>query len=364
MMKATCPGVLYFISEIEHDGTPSANVKIGIIRDNERSRTVEERVSEHQTGNPRELRILFAERSDLVERVETELHAEFSTLRWGGEWFHLPDNSLEEAVNAAKARIESANSLGPKVRHVESLASQESNDAYKSQMNDDLKVHADLKIVRKRVKLIDKRCAELVAELHQRQQSDGHKENWVLEVRRNGRISFDKANFELEQPELFEAFRDEKVTLSGSFRLLNGNDSEVSSSDIEDPRESFLLSKKVEGQSAELHRDYLKLLSIQAELRWKAEELETALRLSCGTNSGIEGICTWARKMKSKSVLNTDRLKLEFPEIYARYLIQSADSIVLIGRKDNGYRTPALLTVAELNEGVSFEPMGDQEEVA
>ena len=56
--------------------------------------------------------------------------------------------------------------------------------------------------------------------------------------------------------------------------------------------------------------------------------------------------------MKSKSVLNTDCLKLEYPEIYARYLIQSADSIVLIGRKDNGYRNPALSTVAPLYEGV------------
>ena len=99
-MKIT-PGELYFVGEEDLiNGTLTPLVKIGHVREKE-DRTSEERAREHQTGNPRHLRVLHAQPSPAVREIEKVLHAEFAPRRIGGEWFHLPGADLEMAIERA-----------------------------------------------------------------------------------------------------------------------------------------------------------------------------------------------------------------------------------------------------------------------
>ena len=69
----TTSGELYFIGEEDiKTGEKSSYYKIGIVRESE-GRTSVNRLSEHQTGNPRRLLIAHALETPAVEAVETAL---------------------------------------------------------------------------------------------------------------------------------------------------------------------------------------------------------------------------------------------------------------------------------------------------
>ena len=58
MTHSSTPGTLYFITERDpFCDAPAAYVKIGLVRDNDMGRSSDDRLLEHQTGNPRSLRI-------------------------------------------------------------------------------------------------------------------------------------------------------------------------------------------------------------------------------------------------------------------------------------------------------------------
>ena len=84
--------MVYFIKEKDS----SEFIKIGFT-----DRTVDDRVKELQTGNPRELELeALIEEGDL--QTENRIHNRFSDLRKIGEWFHFRE-PLVAFVNDVKA---------------------------------------------------------------------------------------------------------------------------------------------------------------------------------------------------------------------------------------------------------------------
>lgn len=58
MTQSNIPGSLHFITERDpFCDVPVAYVKIGLVRDNDMGRSSEDRLLEHQAGNPRSLHI-------------------------------------------------------------------------------------------------------------------------------------------------------------------------------------------------------------------------------------------------------------------------------------------------------------------
>jgi hypothetical protein len=96
------PGQLYFINEQDtQTGVRSNYYKIGIVRDAD-DRDSENRLLEHQTGNPRKLCIVETLSMPAVEAVETNLHYLFASKRVMGEWMCFNDDELKQAITKAK----------------------------------------------------------------------------------------------------------------------------------------------------------------------------------------------------------------------------------------------------------------------
>ena len=71
-------------------------MKIGLVRDN---KPTEERIAEHQTGNPRQILDYETLESPFVEYLETQLH--YFASRWiSGEWFLLDQEGLRSVSEA------------------------------------------------------------------------------------------------------------------------------------------------------------------------------------------------------------------------------------------------------------------------
>ncbi|NDB36649.1 MAG: GIY-YIG nuclease family protein, partial [Flavobacteriia bacterium] len=94
-------GNLYFIRDIDYlTGEIGNYVKIGIVT---KDRTTEERIKDHQTGNPRGI-YPVAEVTDVpfVERLETQLHYDHNEHWVTGEWFLLNDKEVKSIVAQAE----------------------------------------------------------------------------------------------------------------------------------------------------------------------------------------------------------------------------------------------------------------------
>ena len=100
-------GEIYFIRERDRiDGGSSSYVKIGMV--NKVTRNSQERLSDHQTGNPRDLELHHVTQTPGPFRIERFLHQQFSPNRVRSEWFRLSDEELALAIQTAERLVEEA----------------------------------------------------------------------------------------------------------------------------------------------------------------------------------------------------------------------------------------------------------------
>ena len=89
--KLVDPGQVYVIGQYEVGTTnPTPFYKIGIVQ---KERSSEERVAEHQTGNPNRLFIAKKIECDASYMVEQQMHRKWNAVRIGKEWFNLANPS-------------------------------------------------------------------------------------------------------------------------------------------------------------------------------------------------------------------------------------------------------------------------------
>ncbi|UCC25287.1 MAG: GIY-YIG nuclease family protein, partial [Gemmatimonadales bacterium] len=96
------PGIVYFLRERDfRTGAFTDYCKIGLVAG---ERTTEQRVKEHQTGNPRQIHEEVSVETPAVDDLETYMHGRFAPWRVSGEWFHLTADRLQEAIGEARSR--------------------------------------------------------------------------------------------------------------------------------------------------------------------------------------------------------------------------------------------------------------------
>ena len=89
-LPKTTPGWIYCIREQDYlDQTWGRYVKLGLT-----ARTVEQRIREHQTGNPRRETSEYDIQLELMHYGEKYLHHYFAADRIGGEWFDLDNGQV------------------------------------------------------------------------------------------------------------------------------------------------------------------------------------------------------------------------------------------------------------------------------
>jgi hypothetical protein len=94
------PGWLYFLRDRDfRTGKVSKYVKIG---KTDYDRPVASRLSEHQTGNPREVYSVHEMQVSSIDTVETHLHHLLASHGVHGEWFELDDSQVQQSIDEAK----------------------------------------------------------------------------------------------------------------------------------------------------------------------------------------------------------------------------------------------------------------------
>jgi hypothetical protein len=92
----TTPGFVYVITDEQSFQSPKLRVKIGIVTG---SRSVESRISEHQTGNPRRIRLIFKHASKAPRIVEHYIHQTQVKNNLLLEWFELSIAEVQQLFN-------------------------------------------------------------------------------------------------------------------------------------------------------------------------------------------------------------------------------------------------------------------------
>ena len=78
-------------------------MKIGLVRDNDMGRSSDDRLLEHQTGNPRRLRIAASISTTApISALEASVHQRLAAHRVSGEWFRIGDSGIQRFVEAAE----------------------------------------------------------------------------------------------------------------------------------------------------------------------------------------------------------------------------------------------------------------------
>ena len=100
MVSKNDPGEVYFIHTIDQvSGESHGYYKIGIVRN---ERDSEQRIKEHQTGNPHRIvpyKILTTKAPMLIEGM---LHAKYSKHQVSTEWFKFEDEIIDEVIAEAE----------------------------------------------------------------------------------------------------------------------------------------------------------------------------------------------------------------------------------------------------------------------
>jgi len=332
------PGQLYFVNEQDvRTGERSRYFKIGIVRD-AADRDSQDRLLEHQTGNPRKLCIVENLTMHAVEAIETNLHYLFARNRVMGEWMEFTDTELQSAITKAKelafemevnhSDFELAETLKDKVSNGSKLeASEDAKDLFSEYLD---------------YKEISKICTDLLTKYDEYLNSaieQGVDVSNVATVQtRAGAKKFSEKLFAEKYPDLFVAFSDKKYPVKGSFRMATDKDWSPDVSLLNEDQVNTITSLQEQLESAEyslqttleLHEKHLGVLEIQKFAQWKLDIVKNKLRVLTGEYDGIEGVCTWKREAKESITLRKCELKVQHPVEYEACMIQGEDTTALI----------------------------------
>lgn len=342
MLKPSASGQLYIIGEHSHRGTPTELYKIGIVRENEGARSVEERLREHQTGNPRELFVAHCAPAPLVERLETLLHGQFATRRIGGEWFELPDRSLDDVISTAALYISDARVLTPVIQQAAELATVSSNGAVITPEADHLQLHEEILGIRCQLKAADDAMDRLVEQLLAAQQAHQPARPWVHVGLKAPRRTFATKQFAAAHPEIYDRYLVKQEAFTKTFRISSPKGATSDLSDVNPAlAETLQLADSLHATTAEgesIHSTYLKVLEMQALLTWRNEFIEVQLRAACGENEGISDICTWKRETVTRARFDTDAFRNDHPDLWESFAPVGEPITAHIPTKDRNYR--------------------------
>jgi hypothetical protein len=333
------PGEIYFIREKDLlTKEVSSYVKVGLVREGE-DRGSEERASEHQTGNPRQLFVEKIVKTEAVSAVENMLHDHFANQRVSGEWFDFDKGQLQECINMAETFAADAKLSVAHFSRAKELKDIVSTEA---------KIEPTLEAIEFHIEYLEaetslNQCQELegqireifIEALEDPEIDVGH---IVKKQEKKVRLVFDKVAFELAHPGIYAKYRDEKIVPSGTFRMVRPKDFAADLSVINPELSDF--SKNLEIAIGEvksnkrskesLHSLNLRLLAFESTAEWRLEKAKAAIQVLCGNSAEITGICKWTRTLKSKVTYDEKKLKDEHSDLYASFCHEEKGATAII----------------------------------
>ena len=336
-MKLTA-GEIYFIGEKDlKSGIDTSYVKIGIVRDGAKGpRTSDERLLEHQTGNPRKLFLRNVVKTPAVEEIETRVHRIFAPLRAHGEWLELTEGQYEEALKMTSDMAIEAESSLPALEAAEALKSVASNGLIIEAPSHVLDIWKELSLAKSVVKACGD-ALDLIKPTIYQFAVQGETEGIASIQERKGRLIFDVEQFKQDNQELFDKYQVDKSSWQQRFTLSKtkeDSDVEQFSPGLQELiRELEILCSEVKTASdlVNVHSVHVQLLSREARAQWVASLREALLKSILGVNEGFEGVCKWPRVEKLKTVFDEKALSIDHPDLFDKYLrqLESTQAIVI-----------------------------------
>jgi hypothetical protein len=333
------PGEIYFIRERDlPTNKVTSYVKVGLVREGE-DRGSEERASEHQTGNPRHLYVEKIVKTEAVSAVENMLHDHFASQRVNGEWFEFDETQLKSCISmavslAGQAELSATNFA--KAKDLKDTVSKENSIEASKDIEMLHKSYLAAEVSLDHCQGLASQMREIFIEALEDPGTDV--DHIVKKQEKKARLVFDKVAFELAHPDIFAKYAGEKVSISGTFRMVRPKDYEPELAEI-DPElsifsmnlENAISQVKANKLSKEsLHSMNLRLLGFEASAEWKMEIAKAAIQVACGENSEIVGICKWSRTAKSKATFDDKKLKEEQSELYATFCHEEKGATAII----------------------------------
>lgn len=321
------PGIIYFVRETQSDGSLSNLVKIGLV---EGTRDPWERLSEHQTGNPR--RLIFDEKqfveTPAVKFVERQLHKEFGKYRVSGEWFDFTDNNLlVTAIDKARGLAKEMAPMTPLLEESIRLNDVLSNGNVLPYDESLLQYFNPLMIVKKKKSLMDALTKEIKVHFKEYVAREGTEaiKDLVVEVIVQPAPIFRDGDFKIDEPDMYLActISTEGWGKRAGFRLTE----KAKDSDLDNEFLDMFSSFQSTFDSSTKSNDLYKLNDLRVELEkakalleWDIELNSAHIKVACGNFEGIENICKWKREMVTRTEFSIERLIALDKIKYANYL--------------------------------------------
>jgi hypothetical protein len=330
---AKTDGSIYFLRDVDYlTGEVGKYVKVGLVR---KDKSTEQRIKEHQTGNPRGIKDVHTMTGvPFVEKLETQLHYRFIEKWIAGEWMDLNDEELKEVIKEGERLREEQEIFRNELMNADNLAKDTSNgssipfsdelldlkDKYITLHERSERISGELKLIR----------SQLLSFL-----GDAGSIPGVISVSLTAAgSSFDVKRFETEHPDLFSQYKVFKQgTVSGSFSVIGKQMFKKIAPEMDEqikclPKENFTGNnlEKVIPLTDEIkkrHVKHLKLLKDQKMLEWEMDLIECQLKMAIGDHDEIADVCKWKRvKREDKEEFDEAGFKSDLPDVYDQYLVQ------------------------------------------
>ena len=333
-------GNIYFLRERDYlSGEVSPYVKIGLVRDN---KPTEDRIAEHQTGNPRQILDYKTLESPFVEYLETQLHYRFAH-RWiSGEWFLLDPEELRSAICEAESLISEFRKQEESIAYSIELSKKISKSAEREPNEQEKSTWEELCKIKLRKDELEASKTILKAQLSSKLNSASSIDGILSVISKTPPPSFNVKLFEEIHPEIYQTYCNlNKTTLSGPFSIRGKKQLKTENPSLYGAKDAAReQAKQLEldalGDSVErnneieaLHAEYI---DIQRDLYindWKYQSLEAQLKVAVDQTEGLIGLCGWKRIMQTKTVFNLNQFKSERADLYKEFMTTRQPTIAV-----------------------------------
>lgn len=347
-------GEVYLLGEVElGSSTRTPFVKIGLVRANAKNRTAEDRLSEHQTGNPRHIVELAVLKTADADRVETLLHKMFASWRVSGEWFNLQDDRLDDVLSVGErivTLVAEESDLQSQAKTLEVIPSE--GEKLPADVNSH-HVAATTIIAKRGQKLVGATEDRVVAALAAAASAGRDVGRYMVTQNKQKAATIDTARLKKDHPDIYESFLKPKMTWSKTFVTAKMSDLGLDDTALDPALRDLCAQIEAEAAAVEtgsspdnLHTLYLELLQFDARYDLEHKTAEAQLKVLCGNAPGIEGLCTWNRRENAGVNFDKDAFKQQNPDLFAQYEKPASMTESHVLAKDLGYRTQPRTEVA------------------
>lgn len=330
-------GEIYFVRETELGSNNfSSFVKIGLVAGD---RSSDDRLTEHQTGNPRRLKNETVIQTNAVHRVEAQLHRIFAPYRVGGEWFDFSDSSvLYAAVEKTRSLAAEMESYVPKFENALKLKSILSTLPILQVTDEAMRLAQTYVSAKSKLALCGALAVEIKGKLTAAIEAGEDVQGAAKTKTVNPAPKFSVTKFKADHKEIYDKYCIQIPTIAESFKVI------ASLPDRDELDRDFLEEfESIESavfQITDLADAYLLNLSqlaltrLESLAQWDFDLAEAELQNLCGEHEGIEGICTWVRKASFTSKFDTDTFANENLELWLEYTLpRDAYTRLIVNKK-------------------------------